>query len=113
MSLHGVHPGVCPAAGRHDRACRFLDRRTAPFRLPEGTWRNRRVGSSELATSEWKNACAPILLFAENAGKTACATTADQCFAGKVGHTFSLPGVLPRAARLFSGTIGLSDAGPA
>ncbi|HXA49906.1 MAG TPA: beta-ketoacyl synthase N-terminal-like domain-containing protein, partial [Candidatus Acidoferrum sp.] len=33
-----------------------------------------------------------------NAGETACATIANQQFAAQVGHAFSLPGLLPRAA---------------
>jgi len=32
-----------PSVGQHDRACRFLDRRTPPIGLPEGARRTRRI----------------------------------------------------------------------
>ena len=39
---------------------------------------------------------------AGNAGETACATRWNQQLAGLVGQTFSLPGLLPRAASVLA-----------
>src|SRR5258708_16510213 len=63
------------------------------------------AGETACATTAHQHSVGQAFSLPATQGETAYATTADQRFAAQVGQAFSLPGLLPRAARLISAVL--------